>query len=92
MIGFQRAAGCCETADEKQGTRLGVAVRNRFERVDADGRPPLPGKGIRTVNRPRTRECMIFHELEWYRVSMSYVSKLRGAGLFYFMGYALAFP
>jgi len=29
-IRFQRAAGRCETADEKQGTRLGASAQNLF--------------------------------------------------------------
>ena len=43
-------------------------------RVDAAGSPPLSGEGIRTHCLVPV-ECMSNHELEWYRVSMSYVSK-----------------
>lgn len=51
MVSFQRAIGWCEMADVRQGTRLGVAIRNHLG-VGIDGCPPLQGYGIRSCPVP----------------------------------------
>lgn len=48
---FQRVIGWCEMADVRQGTRLGVAIRNHSG-VGIDGCPPLQGYGIRSCPVP----------------------------------------